>query len=231
MWCCFLTCPRPVLSWTAVASARGTWGRGRRGAAWGRCPGLKSVTCRTVTRAASHGPRDTPQGWTATACKPRVPGHRALPGPRSLRAVASSDWEPDRGLGRHAPAFSHVFGVPKVSCHAPAVGAEAREEYVRVVDAMGQKLRAAQYNGGYFDRGARADGRLCTPEGWFSCQVSCAPFTLSQPGARRACLPLGAGSTPCPRPAGRGFVRAGGLRASAPTHREGRTAGQWQRVL
>nr|KAF6504648.1 DNA fragmentation factor subunit beta [Rousettus aegyptiacus] len=58
----------------------------------------------------------------------------------------------------------------EVSCHAPAVGAEAREEYVRVVDAMGQKLRAAQYNGGYFDRGAKAGGRLCTPEGWFSCQ-------------------------------------------------------------
>lgn len=62
---------------------RGGWGRGRRGAVWGRCPELKSFTCRTVTDAASHGPRDTPQGWTATACKPRVPGYRALPGPRT----------------------------------------------------------------------------------------------------------------------------------------------------
>lgn len=78
-----LACPLPVLSWAAVASARGGWGRGRRGAVWGRCPELKSFTCRTVTDAASHGPRDTPQGWTATACKPRVPGYRALPGPRT----------------------------------------------------------------------------------------------------------------------------------------------------
>ena len=49
---------------------------------------------------------------------------------------------------------------------------EAREEYLRVVGAMGQKLQAARYNSSYFDRGAKASRRLCTPEGWFSCQVS-----------------------------------------------------------
>lgn len=54
------------------------------------------------------------------------------------------------------------------------VDVDTQEEYVRIVDAMGQKLRAAQYNGSYFDRGAEAGGRLCSPEGWFSCQVSCA---------------------------------------------------------
>lgn len=105
------------------------------------------------------------------------------------------------------------------------MGAEAREEYVRVVDAMGQKLRAAQYNGGYFDRGAKAGGRLCTPEGWFSCQVRCVPFAVGCPGARGACPPVGVGQgTSCPRPAGHSLVRVGGLRASAPT------PSQWQRV-
>ncbi|ELK10593.1 DNA fragmentation factor subunit beta [Pteropus alecto] len=76
----------------------------------------------------------------------------------------------------------------EVSCHAPAVGAEAREEYVRVVDAMGQKLRAAQYNGGYFDRGARAGGRLCTPEGWFSCQ---GPFDMDDCVSKHSINPYG----------------------------------------
>ncbi|XP_045046380.2 DNA fragmentation factor subunit beta isoform X7 [Desmodus rotundus] len=59
----------------------------------------------------------------------------------------------------------------EVSAHASVVGEPAREEFVRVVDAMGQKLRTARYNGCYFDRGAKAGSRLCTPEGWFSCQV------------------------------------------------------------
>lgn len=182
---CFLTCPLPVLSWAAVASARGTWGEQRGG----RCPGPESVTCRTVTDAASPGPRDTAQGWTATACKPR--------GPR--QGFAGTPIPEGRGLGgtgSPTAVRASSAGVqprprcPQVSGHAPAVGAEAREEYVRVVDAMGRKLRAVQYNGSYFDRGAKAAGRLCTPEGWFSCQVSCAPFPLGHPGARRACLPV-----------------------------------------
>lgn len=57
------------------------------------------------------------------------------------------------------------------------VGPEAREEFLRVLDAMGQKLRSVHYNGSYFDRGAAAGSRLCTPEGWFSCQVSMCPVT------------------------------------------------------
>lgn len=65
-----------------------------------------------------------------------------------------------------------MASVLQVSSHASVLGEEARREYVRVVDAMGQKLRAARYNGAYFDRSAKAGGRLCTPEGWFSCQVS-----------------------------------------------------------
>lgn len=55
---------------------------------------------------------------------------------------------------------------------ASLVVTEAREEYLRVVGAMCQKLQAARYNSSYFDRGAKAGRRLCTPEGWFSCQVS-----------------------------------------------------------
>ncbi|XP_011812244.1 PREDICTED: DNA fragmentation factor subunit beta [Colobus angolensis palliatus] len=66
----------------------------------------------------------------------------------------------------------------EVSSYPSLVGAEAQEEFLRVLGSMCQKLRSVQYNGSYFDRGAKGGGRLCTPEGWFSCQVSCVPFIL-----------------------------------------------------
>nr|KAF6377711.1 DNA fragmentation factor subunit beta [Myotis myotis] len=53
---------------------------------------------------------------------------------------------------------------------------------------MAQKLRAAQYNGSYFDRGAKASGRLCTPEGWFSCQ---GPFDMADCASRHSINPYG----------------------------------------
>ncbi|XP_069933163.1 DNA fragmentation factor subunit beta isoform X1 [Oryctolagus cuniculus] len=58
----------------------------------------------------------------------------------------------------------------EVSSYVTMVGSEAREEYLRVLGAMEQKLKSVRYNGSYFDRGAEAGSRLCTPEGWFSCQ-------------------------------------------------------------
>ncbi|XP_054439346.1 DNA fragmentation factor subunit beta [Pteronotus mesoamericanus] len=76
----------------------------------------------------------------------------------------------------------------EVSAHTSAVGVQAREEFVRVVDAMGQKLRAAQYNGCYFDRGAKAGSRLCTPEGWFSCQ---GPFDVAGCASKHSINPYG----------------------------------------
>uniref|UniRef100_A0A2K5HEU0 DNA fragmentation factor subunit beta n=1 Tax=Colobus angolensis palliatus TaxID=336983 RepID=A0A2K5HEU0_COLAP len=65
----------------------------------------------------------------------------------------------------------------EVSSYPSLVGAEAQEEFLRVLGSMCQKLRSVQYNGSYFDRGAKGGGRLCTPEGWFSCQVSCLAFS------------------------------------------------------
>ncbi|KAL0603569.1 DNA fragmentation factor subunit beta [Plecturocebus cupreus] len=63
----------------------------------------------------------------------------------------------------------------EVSSYPSMVGAEAQEEFLRVLDSMCQKLRSVQYNGSYFDRGAKGGSRLCTPEGWFSCQ---GPFDM-----------------------------------------------------
>ncbi|XP_028343735.1 DNA fragmentation factor subunit beta isoform X2 [Physeter macrocephalus] len=74
----------------------------------------------------------------------------------------------------------------EVTSGASLVVTEAREEYLRVVGAMCQKLQAARYNSSYFDRGAKASRRLCTPEGWFSCQ---GPFDMDDCASRHSINP------------------------------------------
>lgn len=68
------------------------------------------------------------------------------------------------------------------------VDAAAREEYLRVLSSMCHKLKSVQYNGSYFDRGAEASSRLCTPEGWFSCQ---GPFDLESCLSKHSINPYG----------------------------------------
>ncbi|XP_036738659.1 DNA fragmentation factor subunit beta isoform X3 [Manis pentadactyla] len=74
----------------------------------------------------------------------------------------------------------------EVSSYASVVDAEAQEKYLRVVGAMGRKLRAVKFNGSYFDRGAQMGIRLCTPEGWFSCQ---GPFDVDDCASRHSINP------------------------------------------
>ncbi|XP_026375777.1 DNA fragmentation factor subunit beta isoform X1 [Ursus maritimus] len=76
----------------------------------------------------------------------------------------------------------------EVHSYASMVGVEARGEYSRVADLMCHKLRAAGYNGSYFDRGAKAGGRLCTPEGWFCCQ---GPFDVDTCASKHSINPYG----------------------------------------
>ncbi|XP_030874990.1 DNA fragmentation factor subunit beta isoform X2 [Leptonychotes weddellii] len=76
----------------------------------------------------------------------------------------------------------------EVNSYASVVGVEAREEYSRIVDVMCRELRAAQYNGSYFDRGAEAGGRLCSSEGWFCCQ---GPFDMDTCASKHSINPYG----------------------------------------
>ncbi|KAM4872825.1 DNA fragmentation factor subunit beta isoform 1-T1 [Thomomys bottae] len=76
----------------------------------------------------------------------------------------------------------------EVSTYTSVLGGEAQDEYRRILDTMGQKLKAAQYHGSYFDRRAQAGGRLCTPEGWFSCQ---GPFDLDDCTSKHSINPYG----------------------------------------
>nr|XP_003805434.3 DNA fragmentation factor subunit beta isoform X1 [Pan paniscus]XP_054954911.1 DNA fragmentation factor subunit beta isoform X1 [Pan paniscus] len=74
----------------------------------------------------------------------------------------------------------------EVSSYPSTVGVEAQEEFLRVLGSMCQKLRSVQYNGSYFDRGAKGGSRLCTPEGWFSCQ---GPFDMDSCLSRHSINP------------------------------------------
>ncbi|KAF0880661.1 DNA fragmentation factor subunit beta [Crocuta crocuta] len=76
----------------------------------------------------------------------------------------------------------------EVSSYVCTVGTEAQEEFVRIVGIMCQKLKAEQYHSSYFDRGAEAGSRLCTPEGWFSCQ---GPFDADGCASRHSINPYG----------------------------------------
>ncbi|XP_052034270.1 DNA fragmentation factor subunit beta [Apodemus sylvaticus] len=76
----------------------------------------------------------------------------------------------------------------EVSAYTSMVDTAAQEEYLRVLGSMSQKLKSMQYNGSYFDRGAEASSRLCTPEGWFSCQ---GPFDLESCLSKHSINPYG----------------------------------------
>ncbi|NXI58026.1 DFFB factor, partial [Chloroceryle aenea] len=61
--------------------------------------------------------------------------------------------------------------MKEVSSFTPSVHPSARDAYRRIMELMSDKLKAVKYNGCYFDRREEAAAaRLCTAEGWFSCQ-------------------------------------------------------------
>ncbi|XP_037628157.1 DNA fragmentation factor subunit beta [Sebastes umbrosus] len=50
--------------------------------------------------------------------------------------------------------------------------AKVREELLKTSKSLAQMLKTAKYNGCYFDRTEKEPDRLCTPNGWFTCQGS-----------------------------------------------------------
>ncbi|NWI67361.1 DFFB factor, partial [Todus mexicanus] len=61
--------------------------------------------------------------------------------------------------------------MKEVSGFMPKVHPTARDAYKRIMELMADKLKSVKYNGCYFDRREEAaTARLCTAEGWFSCQ-------------------------------------------------------------
>ncbi|XP_019367175.1 PREDICTED: DNA fragmentation factor subunit beta isoform X3 [Gavialis gangeticus] len=65
--------------------------------------------------------------------------------------------------------------MKEVSSYISAVDPTAQAKYKSISDLMLDKLRSVKYNGCYFDRREEAAARICTSEGWFSCQ---GPFDM-----------------------------------------------------
>uniref|UniRef100_H3D014 DNA fragmentation factor subunit beta n=1 Tax=Tetraodon nigroviridis TaxID=99883 RepID=H3D014_TETNG len=91
-----------------------------------------------------------------------------------------ADWF--RGVG---PWFKTKSDYMKHSCRSRIRGytrevkssksikkAKVRKEFQKASESLEEMLKEAKYNGCYFDRSAEEEERLCTPEGWFTCQGS-----------------------------------------------------------
>ncbi|NP_001120636.1 DNA fragmentation factor subunit beta [Xenopus tropicalis] len=76
--------------------------------------------------------------------------------------------------------------MKEVQSHTDSVEPVTRDEYKRIIDAMYDELRAVKYNGCYFDRTEQKLNRLCTSEGWFSCQ---GPFDADACSSRHSINP------------------------------------------
>ncbi|XP_049921380.1 DNA fragmentation factor subunit beta [Epinephelus moara] len=50
--------------------------------------------------------------------------------------------------------------------------AKIKAEFLKASKCLAETLKAARYNGSYFDRTEKEPDRLCTQEGWFTCQGS-----------------------------------------------------------
>lgn len=49
---------------------------------------------------------------------------------------------------------------------------KVKDELLKASKSFTEMLKEAKYNGCYFDRTGKTSERLCTPEGWFTCQGS-----------------------------------------------------------
>ncbi|MBN3306733.1 DFFB factor, partial [Amia calva] len=64
-----------------------------------------------------------------------------------------------RGYLKEVEGYSQNIKCPKV-----------QREYKKTVEIMTETLKSAKYNGCYFNRKDKEANRLCTAEGWFTCQ-------------------------------------------------------------
>ncbi|XP_072537646.1 DNA fragmentation factor subunit beta isoform X2 [Salminus brasiliensis] len=61
--------------------------------------------------------------------------------------------------------------LKEVDGHAQTIqNAKKKAEYKKLVVSMAERLKSLRYHGCYFDRTEKERNRLCTNEGWFTCQ-------------------------------------------------------------
>lgn len=71
------------------------------------------------------------------------------------------------------PLLTPIFlCVQLLQASKDIVKSKVRTEFLKASEALVKMLKEANYNGRYFDRTTDEAHRLCTREGWFTCQVS-----------------------------------------------------------
>ncbi|KAL7978554.1 hypothetical protein Chor_005536, partial [Crotalus horridus] len=98
---------------------------------------------------------------------------------------------------------SRIRGYMKeVGAYISTVPPALQMKFSGIAEAMLEKLKLEKYNGFYFDRKEETKCRLCTPEGWFSCQVSCKEIEASgrSKGIERFYFPFRVALTGSPFP-------------------------------
>ncbi|KAK9392166.1 DNA fragmentation factor subunit beta [Crotalus adamanteus] len=84
---------------------------------------------------------------------------------------------------------SRIRGYMKeVGAYISTVPPALQMKFSGIAEAMLEKLKLEKYNGFYFDRKEETKCRLCTPEGWFSCQ---GPFDAEDCSRRHSINPYG----------------------------------------
>ncbi|XP_053481441.1 DNA fragmentation factor subunit beta [Ictalurus furcatus] len=79
--------------------------------------------------------------------------------------------------------------LKEVDSHARTIqNSKQKSEYQKVAASMAEKLKSMHYHGTYFDRREKELHRLCTKEGWFSCQGA---FNLDQCESLHSINPYG----------------------------------------
>ncbi|KAM9299150.1 DNA fragmentation factor subunit beta [Gastrophryne carolinensis] len=76
--------------------------------------------------------------------------------------------------------------MKEVQSLATSVDPAIREQYKNLIETLSHALKAVKYNGFYFDRTEDKTSRLCTAEGWFSCQGA---FDVSDCASRHSINP------------------------------------------
>ncbi|XP_078498757.1 DNA fragmentation factor subunit beta [Lissotriton helveticus] len=74
----------------------------------------------------------------------------------------------------------------EVESHASTLSPKEQVEYKQIAELMWNHLKSVKFNGCYFNRKEEENRRICTSEGWFSCQGA---FDADDCGARHSINP------------------------------------------
>lgn len=96
-------------------------------------------------------------------CESRIRGY--------MKEVKFISLKSPRVSGRTSDSLVHGLCSQLGEATKSIQKAKVKAEFQKASECLGEMLKTARYNGCYFDRTEKEPDRLCTREGWFTCQV------------------------------------------------------------